>query len=142
MSSTSKDMSSGMSNQSAFTNGAVVIGLYGVPGTGKMFLPKSESFCQLSTGDSLTKLSLLGKTLLSQLKHELRKENFTFYDGSKIATLVPGGLDAFRKMEEQEKEHWRKLAIDTIGQVSQLFSTEKARFMSALRNSQNSFANY
>jgi uracil phosphoribosyltransferase/adenylate kinase/phosphoserine phosphatase len=31
-----------------------------------------------------------------------------------IATVVPGGLDAFQKLEEQEKEHWRQLAIDTI----------------------------
>ncbi|KAI9824659.1 MAG: hypothetical protein M1826_007298 [Phylliscum demangeonii] len=32
-----------------------------------------------------------------------------------IATVVPGGLDAFQRLEEQEKVHWRKLAIDTIG---------------------------
>lgn len=32
-----------------------------------------------------------------------------------IANPVPGGLDAFKKLEEQEKVHWRQLAIDTIG---------------------------
>ena len=51
--------------------------------------------------------------MLSQLKHELRTEHFAFYDGSKmIGTLVPGGLDAFKKMEEKEKDHWRQLATD------------------------------
>ena len=32
-----------------------------------------------------------------------------------IVNLVPGGLGAFQKPEEQEKVHWRQLAIDTIG---------------------------
>lgn len=30
-----------------------------------------------------------------------------------IATVVPGGFNAFPKLEEQEKLHWRQLAIDT-----------------------------
>ncbi len=69
---------------------AVVIGLYGVPGSGKTFL-------------------------LEQLKRELMPEHFAFYEGSKmIATLVPGGINAFQKLEEAEKLQWRKLAIDTI----------------------------
>lgn len=69
----------------------VVVGLYGVPGSGKTFL-------------------------LNQLKQELGQEQFAFYEGSKmIATVVPGGLDAFQKLEEQEKVHWRQLAIDTVG---------------------------
>jgi adenylylsulfate kinase-like enzyme len=72
-------------------NKAIVVGLYGVPGSGKTFL-------------------------LDQLKEELGQEYFAFYEGSKmIATVVPGGLDAFQKLEEQEKVHWRQLAIDTIG---------------------------
>ncbi len=72
-------------------NKAVVVGLYGVPGSGKTFL-------------------------LDQLKEELGEEYFAFYEGSKmIATVVPGGLDAFQTLEEGEKEHWRQLAIDTIG---------------------------
>ncbi|CAM6002791.1 unnamed protein product [Sphagnum balticum] len=70
---------------------AVVVGLYGIPGSGKTFL-------------------------LDQLKQELGQEHFEFYEGSKmIANLVPGGLDAFQKLEEQEKMLWRQLAINTIG---------------------------
>lgn len=77
--------------RSASNNKAVVIGLYGLPGSGKTFL-------------------------LEQLKQELGQEDFAFYEGSKmIASLVPGGLDAFQKLEEREKMHWRQLAIDTIG---------------------------
>jgi adenylate kinase len=70
---------------------AIVVGLYRVPGSGKTFL-------------------------LDQLKEELGQEHFVFYEGSKmIANLVPGGLDAFQKLEKQEKVQWRQLAIDTIG---------------------------
>ena len=48
---------------------AVVVGLYGVPGSGKSFL-------------------------LNQLKKELGTTYFAFYEGSEvIATVVPGGLD-------------------------------------------------
>ncbi|KAI9780695.1 MAG: hypothetical protein M1816_002773 [Peltula sp. TS41687] len=76
---------------SASDSKAIVVGLYGVPGSGKTFL-------------------------LDQLKQELGQEHFAFYEGSKmIATVVPGGLDAFQKLEEQEKARWRQLAIDTIG---------------------------
>ena len=75
----------------ASDNKAVVVGLYGVPGSGKTFL-------------------------LNQLKQELGQTHFVFHEGSKmIATVVPGGLDAFQNMEEQEKTHWRQRAIDTIG---------------------------
>ncbi|EPE34264.1 PRTase-like protein [Glarea lozoyensis ATCC 20868] len=71
-------------------NKPVVVGLYGVPGSGKTFL-------------------------LDQLKEELGTEHFAFYEGSKvIATLVPGDLNGFQKLGELEKEKWRKLAIDTI----------------------------
>jgi uracil phosphoribosyltransferase/adenylate kinase/phosphoserine phosphatase len=69
----------------------VVVGLYGVPGSGKTHL-------------------------LNQLSQELGQEHFAFYDGSQmIAHVVPGGLDAFQKLQEQEKVQWRQLAIDTIG---------------------------
>ena len=54
---------------------AVVVGLYGVPGSGKTFL-------------------------LNQLKQELGQTHFAFYEGSKMI-VVPGGLDAFQSMEEQ-----------------------------------------
>ena len=77
--------------RSASDRRAVVVGLYGVPGSGKT-------------------------TLLNQLKHELGQTHFAFYEGSEmIATVVPGGLNAFQSMEEQEKSHWRRYAIDAIG---------------------------
>ncbi|PQE33783.1 uracil phosphoribosyltransferase protein [Rutstroemia sp. NJR-2017a WRK4] len=69
---------------------AVVVGLYGVPGCGKTFL-------------------------LDQLKQELDREHFEFYEGSNmIASVVPGGLEAFQRLEEHDKVHWRQLAIDMI----------------------------
>ena len=77
--------------RSASDHKAVVVGLYGVPGSGKTFL-------------------------LNQLKQELGQMHFAFYEGSKmIDTVVPGGLDAFQSMEEQEKVDWRRRAIDAIG---------------------------
>ena len=67
--------------RSASDHKAVVVGLYGVPGSGKTFL-------------------------LNQLKQELGQTHFAFYEGSEmIASVVPGGLDAFQSMEEQEKAH-------------------------------------
>ena len=67
-----------------------MVGLYGIPGSGKTFL-------------------------LDQLKQEMGKQHFAFCEGSeKIAALIPGGLDAFQKLEEREKMQWRQLAIDTI----------------------------
>ncbi|KAF2137765.1 uncharacterized protein K452DRAFT_291344 [Aplosporella prunicola CBS 121167] len=68
----------------------VVVGLYGVPGSGKTFL-------------------------LNQLKQELGSELFAFYEGSEVIdTVVSGGLDAFKELGEQEKAHWRQIAIDKI----------------------------
>ncbi|KAF3931412.1 hypothetical protein ABW19_dt0201880 [Dactylella cylindrospora] len=68
----------------------IVVGIYGIPGSGKTFL-------------------------LSELEQELGKEHFEFYEGSKvISDLVPGGLDKFKKLDEQEKTRWRQLAIDSI----------------------------
>ena len=82
--------SSTLANGSASDNRAVVVGLYGVPGSGKTFL-------------------------LNQLKRELGEKLFVFYEGSKmIADVVPGGLDAFHQMEQQEQVHWRQSAIDVI----------------------------
>ena len=75
----------------ASSDRAVVVGLYGVPGSGKTFL-------------------------LNQLKQELGQAHFAFYEGSEmIATVVPGGLSAFQQLHQQEKVYWRQLAIDTIG---------------------------
>jgi putative protein kinase ArgK-like GTPase of G3E family len=53
----------------------IVIGIYGIPGSGKTFL-------------------------VNQFKQRLENEPFTFWDGSQvIATVVPGGLGAFHKLE-------------------------------------------
>ncbi|KAK5998992.1 hypothetical protein PT974_01377 [Cladobotryum mycophilum] len=72
----------------------VIIGLYGLPGCGKSFL-------------------------LNQLKGELGHDDFQFYEGSEmIASLVPGGLEAFKALPEPEKYEWRQLAIDAIKQES------------------------
>ncbi|MCJ1437912.1 hypothetical protein MMC27_007299 [Xylographa pallens] len=80
--------------RSASDEKPVVVGLYGVPGSGKTFL-------------------------LDQLKQELGQTHFAFYEGSRmIDSVVPGGLAAFQNMEEQEKAHWRRRAIDTIGKSS------------------------
>ena len=78
-------------NQSASNGKAVVVGLYGVPGCGKT-------------------------TLMNELKQVLGQEQFAFYEGSEvIATLVPGGLEAFKKLKEEEMVYWRQVAINTIG---------------------------
>lgn len=80
-----------LETQQAAREKPIVVGLYGMPGSGKTFL-------------------------LNQLKQELGQEHFAFFEGSQmIDSLVSGGLDAFKEMEEQGKVHWRKLAIDRIG---------------------------
>lgn len=47
-----------------------------------------------------------------------------------IASLLPGGLDAFKKLEEEEKTILRQSAIDTIGRVSRLFLAQGWRIYS------------
>jgi len=85
------NQSTTLESRSASNDKAIVVGIYGVPGSGKTFL-------------------------LNQLKQELGQEHFKFYEGSEmIANLVPGGLSAFHKLGEQERLHWRQLAIHTIG---------------------------
>lgn len=76
--------------QPASTKKPVIVGLYGVPGSGKTFL-------------------------LNQLKQELDAEHFAFYEGSEmIASVVPGGLDAFQRLSELEKVRSRQCAIDAV----------------------------
>lgn len=67
-----------------------VVGLYGLSGSGKTYL-------------------------LNQLGQELQQEPFHFFDGSEIiASLVPGGLEKFKKAKRDDKIHWRELAIREI----------------------------
>ncbi|KAI0467603.1 uracil phosphoribosyltransferase-domain-containing protein [Xylaria cf. heliscus] len=71
-------------------NKPVVVGIYGLPGSGKTFL-------------------------LRQLEDELGQEYFEFYEGSKVIdSVVPGGFSEFRRLPEEEKTTWRELAISTI----------------------------
>jgi uracil phosphoribosyltransferase/phosphoserine phosphatase len=67
------------------------VGIYGIPGSGKTFL-------------------------LNQLKQKLGEERYEFYEGSNmISSLVPGGLAAFQKLDDNEKLNLRQRAIDMIG---------------------------
>jgi uracil phosphoribosyltransferase/phosphoserine phosphatase len=69
----------------------IVVGIYGISGCGKTFL-------------------------FDQLKLELGENCYEFYEGSQmISSLVPGGLAAFQKLDEEDKSRWRGVAIDTIG---------------------------
>ncbi|RYP66260.1 hypothetical protein DL771_007912 [Monosporascus sp. 5C6A] len=71
-----------------------VIGIYGLPGSGKSYL-------------------------LNLLKQELDPHSFEFYEGSNvIAEIVPGGLPAFQESDDEKKTCWRKHAIDTIRKAS------------------------
>ncbi|KAL9026977.1 MAG: hypothetical protein Q9196_004437 [Gyalolechia fulgens] len=68
----------------------VIVGIYGLPGSGKSFR-------------------------MNQLKQLFGKEHFAFYEGSEmIAAIVPGGLEGFKRMEQQEQTGWRQRAIDEI----------------------------
>lgn len=68
----------------------VVIGLYGLPGSGKTYLQ-------------------------NLLKASCPSAGFIFFEGSQVIdSLVPGGIAAFRRLEEQEKYHWREAAIHHI----------------------------
>jgi hypothetical protein len=70
---------------------AVIVGLYGIHGSGKTFL-------------------------LGQLKKTLGDKHFALYEGSEvIAGVAPGGLDAFKKLGEEREMSYRGLAIDKLG---------------------------
>ncbi|KAH7480760.1 hypothetical protein FOMA001_g8813 [Fusarium oxysporum f. sp. matthiolae] len=67
-----------------------VIGLYGLPATGK-------------------------SAVLEGLRNKLGETEFAFFDGSDVISyLVHGGLKAFQKLEEPEKKKWRAEAITHI----------------------------
>ncbi|KAH7204647.1 heterokaryon incompatibility protein-domain-containing protein [Fusarium oxysporum] len=67
-----------------------VIGLYGLPATGK-------------------------STVLEGLRNKLGETEFAFLEGSDVISyLVPGGLKAFQKLEDPEKKKWRAEAITHI----------------------------
>ncbi|KAK7461317.1 hypothetical protein VKT23_008496 [Stygiomarasmius scandens] len=69
-----------------------VIGLYGLPGSGKSFL-------------------------LEQIKTELGEKQFVYYEGSTVlSSLVSGGLDAFKRLDNQQKNLIRESAIHQIAQ--------------------------
>lgn len=69
----------------------VIIGLYGLPGSGKT-------------------------TLFNQLKQIFDKQrSIAFYEGSEVIdNIVPGGLAEFKKLDGPEKTFWRERAIQSI----------------------------
>lgn len=69
---------------------AIVVGLYGIQGSGKTYL-------------------------MSQLKHKFQGTDFAFYESSElIDQIVPGGLAEF-KANKDKRGDWRGKAIDIIG---------------------------
>lgn len=76
--------------QSMSASAPTVIGLYGLPGTGKT-------------------------TLLSWLKKILDRDAFACYEGSEVLTsLVTGGLAAFKALSDLDKQSIRNQAINKI----------------------------
>lgn len=70
----------------------VVIGLYGLPGSGKT-------------------------TLLHRLKRDLPEDEFLLFEGSQVlASLVEGGIDAFKGLDPLEQTALRERAIEEIKQ--------------------------
>ncbi|PNP80421.1 hypothetical protein FNYG_06020 [Fusarium nygamai] len=68
----------------------IVVGIYGIPGSGKSFI-------------------------LESLRKDLGEEEFAFFEGSEvIASVVPGGLAEFQKLDEDEKYECRVKAINHI----------------------------
>lgn len=68
----------------------IVVGLYGLPGSGKSYL-------------------------LQHLKRAMGEVHFAFYEGSKvIASLVDGGLEAFHNLDVTGKEDVRCNAINLV----------------------------
>ncbi|KAF2449016.1 hypothetical protein P171DRAFT_222828 [Karstenula rhodostoma CBS 690.94] len=72
----------------------IVIGIYGISGSGKTFL-------------------------MDRLKQDLSGASFHFHEGSDtIGNLVPGGLKAFQGMDVPDKTRWREHAMDNISTKS------------------------
>ncbi|KAJ2905829.1 hypothetical protein MKZ38_004077 [Zalerion maritima] len=72
------------------TQNPTVIGIYGVPGSGKSYLVR-------------------------ELENTLGTKHFQFFEGSGVLnTLVPGGLDAFKALADSQKMIWRETAIAKI----------------------------
>ncbi|OAA37749.1 uracil phosphoribosyltransferase [Beauveria brongniartii RCEF 3172] len=68
----------------------IIIGLYGLPGSGK-------------------------SSLMNRLKLELDDEKFVFHKGSElISAIVAGGLAAFAKLDKQQKRLVRERAIASV----------------------------
>ncbi|OAA50247.1 KAP P-loop [Cordyceps fumosorosea ARSEF 2679] len=68
----------------------MVIGLYGLPGSGK-------------------------SSLVNQMKLHVNHENFLFYEGSElISTIMTEGVAAFAKLNEKEKRQVREQAINSV----------------------------
>ncbi|GKZ44518.1 hypothetical protein AbraIFM66951_006722 [Aspergillus brasiliensis] len=71
----------------------LIIGLYGVSGSGKTFIMK-------------------------KLEQELGEMRLAFFEGSEvIASVTTGGLDAFKKLDEAGKAEYRKRAILKIKSI-------------------------
>ncbi|PGH23795.1 hypothetical protein AJ80_02225 [Polytolypa hystricis UAMH7299] len=70
---------------------SVIVGLYGVSGCGKTYH-------------------------LNELRQDLGEADFAFYDGAAmIEAVLPGHLDDFKQLGEEDKAIWRQLAIENIG---------------------------
>lgn len=69
---------------------AAIVGIYGLPGAGKSHL-------------------------IGELKKILTDKHHLFFDGSKaIADVTPGGLEAFKIASDEQKVHYRGVAIKAI----------------------------
>ena len=72
----------------------LIIGLYGIPGSGKTYL-------------------------MDKLRDRCGEDNLSFFEGSKmIGEVTPGGLDAFKKLDQQMKDYYRTKAINKIQENS------------------------
>ncbi|KGO75992.1 hypothetical protein PITC_011490 [Penicillium italicum] len=88
----SPDKSTSTQAEPTYRSKPVIIGLYGLPGSGKSFM-------------------------LNQLRMVLSTDDFTFYDGSDvIAAVTPGGLEAFQNLTKEAKNNCRERAIARIKQ--------------------------